>query len=178
MLKRDDLHVYFRDHVYVDENSMFDAIAYEQARMMAIFDRLQCSKIKIDTSAEHWDRYVREIVRRSGSKYIKEEPYPCDLKQYAGTYRMQDGAEDDEWIIHHDETSRCLYTSLFWPHMPMRCMAEDVFELVSFPVELHFQRNTNRMQFCVQGNYDWNYNDRLFVRVQDAPRRTKGENYF
>jgi hypothetical protein len=165
MLKRDDQHVYFQDHVHVDENSMFDAIAFEQTRMMEIFDELQCAKIKIDTSEEQWDRYVREIISLVGSSYRKQDPYPCDLKQYAGTYRLQDGAEDDEWIVQYDDTSQCLYTSLFWPYMPMKSVTENVFELISFPVEMHFQENQNGMQFRVHGNYDWQYNDRLFIKV-------------
>lgn len=164
MLKRDDLHVYFQDHVYVDENSMFDAIAFEQTRMMEIFDTLQCSKIKIDTSEEQWDQYVQEIIALLGSMYRKEEPYLCDLKQYAGTYRLQDGEEDDEWIVQYDDASQSLYTSLFWPYMPMKSVTENVFELISFPVEMHFQRNKNGMQFSVRGNYDWKYNNQLFIK--------------
>lgn len=165
MLKRDDLHVYFRNHEYVNENSMFAAIEYEQAKMMEIFDRLQCSKIKIDTSDEQWDTYVQEIIEFLGLEYIRIDPRPFDMKQFVGTYRLQDGAEDDEWIIHYDDRKKCLYTSLFWPYMPMRCMADDVFELVSFPVELHFQKHKEHMQFSVRGNYDWNYNDQLFIKV-------------
>jgi hypothetical protein len=42
---------------------MFDAIDYEQVKMMEIFDQLKCLKIKIDTSEEQWDLYVQEITR-------------------------------------------------------------------------------------------------------------------
>jgi hypothetical protein len=165
MLRRDDLHVYFRDHEYIDENSMFAAIEYEQSKMMEIFDRLQCSKIKIDTSGEQWDQYVQEIIAFLGLEYGKEDPHPSEMKQYLGTYRWQNGAEVEEWIIKYDDNNQCLYTSLFWPYMPMRCMAENIFELISFPVELHFQKNRNSMQFRVHGNYDWNYNNQVFIRV-------------
>jgi hypothetical protein len=165
MLKRDDLHVYFKDHEYVNENSMFDAIEYEQAKMMEIFDRLPCSKIKIDTSDEQWDHYVQEIIADIGLKYRKVDSYPCDMKQYTGTYRWQNGAEAEEWTIKYDDINKSLYTTLFWPYMPMRCMAENVFELISFPVELHFQNKKDGMQFRVHGNYDWNYNDQVFIKV-------------
>jgi len=165
MLRRDDLHVYFKDHEYVNENSMFDAIAYEQIKMMEIFDRLQCSKIKIDTSEEHWDPYVQEITAFLGREYKKVDQEPYDPNQYLGTYRLQKAAEDDEWIIHYDDSSQCLYTSLFWPYIPMRYMADHVFELISFPVELHFQKNEDRMQFSVHGNYDWEYNNQIFIKV-------------
>ena len=120
ILKKDDLHVYFKDHVYVDENSMFDAIEYEQTKMMGIFDKLKCSKIKIDTSKEQWDQYVQEIISFLGSKFRKVDPYPCDMKQYPGRYRWQNGTEHDEWVINYDDINKCLYTSLFWPYMPMR----------------------------------------------------------
>jgi hypothetical protein len=165
MLKRDDLHVYFKNHVYVNEDSMFSAIEFEQRKMIEIFDRLQCSKIKIDTSDEQWDHYVQEIISFIGLKYRKEDPYPCKMKQYLGTYRWQNGTADDEWIINYDDTNKCLYTTLFWPYMPMRCTADNVFELISFPVELHFQENNNHLQFWVQGNYDWEYNNQLFSKV-------------
>jgi hypothetical protein len=29
---------------------------------------------------------------------------------------------------------------------------------------LHFQKNKNKMQFRVVGNYDWEYNDQLFIK--------------
>jgi hypothetical protein len=165
MLRRDDLHVYFKNHGYVDENSMFAAIEYEQIKMMEIFDRLQCSKIKIDTSDEQWDQYVQKIMAFLGLEYRNVDPFPCDMTQYLGTYRLQNGTEDDEWIINYDDSHQCLYTSLFWPYMPMSCKANNVFELLSFPVELHFQKNKDRMQFRVRGNYDWEYNNQVFIKV-------------
>jgi hypothetical protein len=35
ILRRDDQHVYFKDHAYVDENSMFEAVEFEQGKMLA-----------------------------------------------------------------------------------------------------------------------------------------------
>ena len=163
MLRRDDLHVYFKDHEYVNEDSMFAAIEYEQIKMMEIFDRLRCSKIKIDTSEEQWEQYVQEIIAFLGLEYGKIDSIPCDVKQYLGTYRWENGTA--EWTFNYDETNKSLYTSLFWPYMPMRCMADDVFELISFPVELHFQKNKSRMQFSVHGNYDWEFNNQVFIKV-------------
>lgn len=165
ILRRDDQHVYFKDHVYENENSMFGAIEFEQRKMMEIFDRLECLKIKIDTSEEQWDQYVEEIISLLGSTYRKADAYPCDMKQYIGTYQWQNGTEEDDWIISYDEPNRCLYTTLFWPYMPMRCMADNVFELISFPVELHFHKDKNGMWFFrVNGNYDWEYNNQLFIK--------------
>jgi hypothetical protein len=165
MLKRDDLHVYFKDRAYVDENSMFAAIEFEQTKIMQIFDGLQCSKIRVDTSEERWDKYVQEITALLGLSYREISPYPCDLRQYIGFYRRQNGTKDEKWTIHYDDANQCLYTTLFWPYMPMRCIAENVFELISFPVELHFQRDADGLRFHVGGNYDWNYNDQTFIRV-------------
>jgi hypothetical protein len=165
ILRRDDLHVYFKDHAYVDENSMLEAVEFEQRKMMEMFDRLKCAKIKIDTGEEQWDRYVQKIISLLGAKFRKVEPHPCDPRPYLGTYRWQKRIEADDWIIRYDECNNSLYTSLFWPYMPMRCMSEDVFELISFPVELHFQKEHDRMQFVVRGNYDWEYNDQLFIKV-------------
>lgn len=165
ILRRDDQHVYFKDHDYINEDSMFSAVEFEQRKMIEIFDRLQCSKIKIDTSDEQWDHYVQEIISFIGLQYRKQTPYPCDMKQYIGTYRWQNGTADDEWTINYDETNHCLFTSLFWPYMPMRCTADNTFELISFPVELHFEKNMDNWQFTVHGNYDWEYNNQLFIKV-------------
>lgn len=165
MLRRDNLHVYFKDHVYINENSMFAAIDYEQIKMREIFDGLPCSKIKIDTSEEQWDQYVQEISALLGLEHGLMEPHSGDMKKYLGTYRWQNGAEAEEWIIKYDEINKCLYTSLFWPYMPMRWLADNIFELISFPVELHFRQDTEIMQFCVHGNYDWNYNNQVFIKV-------------
>jgi hypothetical protein len=165
ILRRDDLHVYFKDHVYVDENSMFDAVAFEQARILEGFDGLQCSKLKIDTTAEQWDQYVREITSFLGLQDRKIDPFPCDVQRVVGTYRWQQGTSADDWVISYDDANHCLYTTLFWPYMPMRCLAENVFELISFPVELHFQEGKAGLQFSVHGNYEWEYNDQFFTRV-------------
>jgi hypothetical protein len=165
ILRRDDLHVYFKDHVYINDDSMFAAVQFEQTRMLEIFERLPCRKLKIDTSQERWDTYTHEILSLWGGSYRKIEPYPCDLKPYTGRYRWQNGTENDDWIIGYDEVNQCLYTSLFWPYMPMRCLGQDVFELISFPVEMHFEKAQGRLQFQVCGNYDWEYNDQWFIQV-------------
>jgi hypothetical protein len=165
MLKRDDLHVYFKNHAYINENSMFAAIEFEQIKMMEIFDQLACSKIKINTSEEHWDHYIQEITTFLGLKYQKIDPYACELKKYIGTYRWQNGTGEDEWVIDYDDKNNCLFTTLFWPYMPMKCMGNDVFELISFPVDIHFQQDEQQMQFFVRGNYDWEYNNQLFIRI-------------
>ncbi len=165
ILRRDDLHVYFKDHVYVDENSMFDAVTFEQTRIMEMFDHLNCSKIKIDTSDEKWEQYTREIISFSGLQYQKVDPQRCDVSPFPGTYRWQKGTENDDWIIQYDKANDCLYTTLFWPYMPMRCVNENTFEMVSFPVELCFFKDKDGMKFTVHGNYDWEYNDQTFIRI-------------
>jgi hypothetical protein len=108
---------------------------------------------------------VDEILSAVGLKYRQIDPYYCDLKQYIGRYRWQNGSEQDVWTIDYDDDNQFLYTSLFWPTMTMRCIQEDVFELISFPVEMHFQHNQGTLQFRVHGNYDWEYNNQLFIRI-------------
>jgi hypothetical protein len=61
----------------------------------------------------------------AGSRGILEyagiDTHQCDLGQYLGTYRWRNGAGSGEWvIIGSDDVNKCLYTSLFWPRMPMR----------------------------------------------------------
>lgn len=165
VLKRDDQHVYFQDHSYINEDSMFAAIEYEQMKMMDIFETMQCSKIKIDTSEEQWHSYVQKTTAFLGLVHEAINPHPFEAQQYIGTYRCQNNREKKDWVIKYDEINKCLYTSLFWDYMPMRCMADNVFELVSFPVELHFQKDNDHLQFSVHGNYDWRYNNQVFTQV-------------
>ncbi len=164
ILKRDDLHVYFKNHKYVDENSMFAAIDYEQAKIMEIYNQLPGSKMRVDTSEENWEQYVEEIITFLGATYEEIKPNPCKMEQYAGTYHWQHGGETHKWQIHYDAENNRLYTSLFWDYMPMRCVAENVLELISFPVELHFEQSKAGLQFRIRGNYDWEYNEKVFVR--------------
>jgi hypothetical protein len=165
ILKRDDKHVYFKDHTYVNDDSMFAAVLFEQTKMMELFDGLQCAKIKVDTSGEDWEGYDRQILSFLGLNYTRLEAHTCDMRRYTGTYRWREGGSEDDWIIGYDETNQCLYTTLFWPYMPMRCTAEGVFEMISFPVEMRFQEINGVMQFSVHGNYEWEYNEGVFERV-------------
>jgi len=165
ILKRDDKHVYFKDHTYVDDDSMFAAVLFEQTRMMELFDGLQCAKIKIDTSGEDWEGYDRQILTYLGLDFARMDAHACDLRQYTGTYRWRDGEGEDDWIIGYDEANQCLFVTLFWPYMPMRCTADGVFEMISFPVEMRFVKDGDRLQFSVHGNYEWEYNEQVFVRV-------------
>jgi hypothetical protein len=170
MLKRDDKHMYFKAHTYIDENSMFDAIEFEQRREMAFFEGLGCRKVKIDTSEERWDDYVEEIISLLGFAYTKVDYYPFDPGQFVGAYRWENSAKDGKWIIGYDDANKCLFTTLFWPYMPMRCIADNVLEFVSFPVELHFKNDeSGRSMFSVHGNYDWDLNDQIFVKLNDEP---------
>ena len=41
------------------------------------------------------------------------------------------------------------------------------FELISFPVKLEFvNTKEEHMKFRVIGNYDWDYNDKLFYKIK------------
>lgn len=165
ILKRDDKHVYFKDHTYVDDESMFAAVLFEQTKIIELFDGLQCAKIKIDTSGEEWESYDRQILAFLGLDYARINAHACDLRKFTGTYRWRDGSGEDDWIIAYDETNQCLYVTLFWPYMPMRCTSDGVFEMISFPVEMRFQEVNGVMQFSIHGNYEWEYNGQVFERV-------------
>lgn len=153
---------YFKTHEYKGDDSIFEQSAYEQNAMSEVFDALPADKVKIDTSEEQWDEYVREIVELEGCRFSSDENASFDLQKYCGEYRIEDG--EDSWKISYDEKSKSLYTSLFWPYMPMKCAGQNVFELISFPVKLIFEDIDGVMKFKVEGNYDWDYNDRMFAR--------------
>ena len=165
MLKPDEKHVFFKDHPCSGEQSMFDAIAFEQHQMARFFDTLDCAKIKIDTSAEEWEGYVRQIVTCVGGRYHEQSTVCHDPLQFVGVYQLEGGAEDELWQIGYDEANKCLFSSLFWPYMPMRCKSLNEFELISFPVELNFQLSNGALKFRASGNYDWNYNDKVFIKI-------------
>lgn len=158
-----DFHKYVQDHKKEDEDVVFGSIAFEQEQMGHIFDQLSCNKLKIDTSDEDWETCVKTITEAAGYSYCEEEVKTDNLTAYCGTYRLQGG--EKEWKISLDEENQCLFTSLFWPYMAMKCVDDDLFELISFPAEMAFQKVNGALSFTVSGNYGWGYNDKTFVKV-------------
>lgn len=154
---------YFENHKYEGDQSVFSGLAYEQEQMSRIFDNMTCDKLKIDTSEEAWDNYIREITEEAGYQFFAEDKGLPEIEKYCGTYRIQDG--EDTWNIHYDENAKVIYTSLFWPYMPMSYMGKEAFELISFPVTLQFDTFSDGMQFVVEGNYDWEYNGKRFNKI-------------
>lgn len=158
-----DFHKYVQDHKKEDEDVVFGSITFEQEQMGHIFDQLSCHKLKIDTSGEDWETYVKVITEAAGYSYQEKKAKTDNLAAYCGTYRLQGG--EKEWKIGLDEDNNCLFTSLFWPYMPMKCVDEDLFELISFPAEMAFQKLNGALSFTVSGNYDWGYNDKTFFKI-------------
>lgn len=152
---------YFKEREYTGDDSIFDGLAYEQDQMSKIFDVLCCTKLKVDTSNECWEDYVREIVEKAGYEYHGEENWLQDIEKYCGSYQIEGG--EDTWNISFDQETKRVYTSLFWPYMPMRYMGNQEFELISFPVTLQF--NEEQDQFIVKGNYYWDYNNKRFTKI-------------
>lgn len=154
---------FFRTHEYTGDDSIFDSLAYEQEQMAKIFDVLSCDKLKIDTKAECWDSYVREITEFAGYRYYEEDNKMLEIEKYCGTYRLEEG--EDTWDICFDNKTKQIYTSLFWSYMPMKYIGKEQFELISFPVILQFDFIEGKTRFIVSGNYDWKYNDRMFIKI-------------
>lgn len=154
---------YFETHEYTCDESVFAALAYEQEQMAEIFDVLSCDKLKIDTTDECWDSYIRQITVTAGYEYYEEESKLPKIEKYCGTYRIQGG--EDTWSICFDDEKKQIYTSLFWPFMPMKYIGNEQFELISFPVMLQFDVMAEKMQFIVNGNYDWEYNSKIFIKI-------------
>lgn len=159
-------HKYVKDHNKKDEDIVFGSLLFEQEQMEHIFDRLSCKKLKVDTSEEDWEHYVKSITEKAGYPYNEEKARTDNLAQYCGTYRLQDG--EKIWNIGMDKDNNCLFTSLFWPYMPMKCIDDDLFELISFPAEMAFQNLNDELSFTVSGNYDWGYNNQTFIKIGDA----------
>lgn len=154
---------FFKTHEYIGDDSIYASLAYEQEQMAKIFDTLSCDKLKIDTTNECWDNYIREITETAGYKYYEEENKLSEIEKYCGTYQLEGG--EDTWDISFDGETKLIYTSLFWPYMPMKYIGNEQFELISFPVMLQFDIMAEKMQFTVSGNYDWQYNDKKFIKI-------------
>jgi hypothetical protein len=154
---------YFETNEYNGDDSIFAGLAYEQDQMAKIFDVLSCDKLMIDTTDEVWDSYIQEITETAGYNYHEEENKVYEIEKYCGTYRIQGG--EDTWSICFDDETKRIYTSLFWPYMPMKYIGNGQFELISFPVTLQFDSIPGKMQFQVKGNYDWEYNSKRFIRI-------------
>lgn len=154
---------YFETHDYKDDDSIFKGLVYEQEQMSKIFDVLSCDKLKIDTSDECWESYIHEIIEKVGYEYQPEENKLPEIIKYCGTYQIEGG--EDTWSICYDDEKKRIYTSLFWPCMPMKYIGNEQIELISFPVTLQFDIISDKVLFKVNGNYDWEYNNKRFVRI-------------
>ena len=154
---------YFEMHKYDGDESIFSGLAYEQEQMAKIFDIITGDKLKIDTSDEYWGSYIREITKNADYEYQEEEHRLPEIQKYCGTYRIQ--GDEDTWNIFYEQDTKLIYTSLFWPYMPMRYNGNEEFELVSFPVTLQFDTISDSIQFVVKGNYDWGYNGKRFIKI-------------
>ncbi|MBN2853216.1 MAG: hypothetical protein JXQ23_10830 [Clostridia bacterium] len=154
---------YFETHDYTGDESIFDSIRYSQDQMEKIFDDLLCTKLKIDTSNDLWDSYVKQITEYAGYHYLKTDKTVADIEKYCGTYKLLDGS--NRWVISYDHEKKQFYTSLFWPYMAMTYTGEDCLELSSFPAKLKFELINEKLCFTVHGNYDWNYNNKMFVKL-------------
>lgn len=142
---------------------MFAAMQYAQSEMLRVFEALPCDKIRIDTSGEEWDAYVRQLTQAVGFAYQPEATNLPHVGKYCGTYRRENG---ELWDIGFDQQTGLLYTRLFWPYMPMQYKGNDCFELISFPVSLQFDLSGDCASFAVSGNYDWNHNGQVFRRTE------------
>lgn len=157
---------YLKTHPRADGASIFEGLQYEQEQMEQTFARLSCAKLKVDTTEEQWEQYIREITEAAGYQYLREEPALPQAEKYCGAYRVQDGK--GLWKIGFDDETKCFYTSLFWPYMPMKYIGNDQFELISFPVTLKFDFASGESRFMVLGNYDWDCNGKTFIKVPNA----------
>lgn len=162
ILRKPDDRGYFKTNKYTGDDSIFDCKVYEQHQMDNIFEVLQCDKLKLDTTEEQWESYVRQITESAGYIYQNHVDELPELGEYCGTYRIQGG--EDTWSICYNDKSNEVYTSLFWPYMPMKYIGNNEFELISFPITLTFKSTTGKVKFTVNGNYDWGYNGKVFIK--------------
>lgn len=151
---------YFENHAYSGEESIFSGIIYEQDEMAKIYDLLPCRKMKMDTSAKEWKKYTAEILRAVGYQYREMTGEEFIPSNYTGKYTVEKG--EDIWSVGYDETAKSMYVSIFWPYMPIRYCGGNAFTLISFPIELQFAADLK--SFIVNGNYEWEYNGRRFLR--------------
>lgn len=155
---------YFKTNAYTGDESIFANLLFEQECMEKIFEVLSSDKVRIDTSEERWDEYTQEITEAAGYTYLKEMSKLPDPNKYCGIFRVEDG--EAIWTISFDEQTELLYSSVFWPYMPMKYQGEERFEFISFPITLQFAFLDGEARFTVQGNYDWGNNGKIFRRVQ------------
>ena len=155
---------YFKKNAYTGDESVFTSLLYEQEHMAQIFHTLSSAKLRIDTTEERWDEYTRRITEAAGYTYVlQEERELLDPEKYCGKYRLEGG--EAIWTIHFDERVKCLYSTLFWPYMPMKYLGEERFEFISFPIALQFTVSNGEIRLTVEGNYDWKYNGQTFRRL-------------
>lgn len=151
---------YFKNHPYTGEESIFESLLYEQQQMDRVFQRLPGHKLKMETSEENWRNYTQVLLNALEVPY-EEKNHQCqDIQSYVGTYESHGG---HRWRISWNAEENLLYSSLFWPYMPMEVLEDRILGLLSFPVTLRFSETLRTFQ--VEGNYDWDLNGEIYHKL-------------
>ncbi|MCP4178309.1 MAG: hypothetical protein GY756_11125 [bacterium] len=156
---------YFAENKYKNDDSIFQLLTYEQEQMNNIFGLLHCKKLKLDTTNEKWNEYRNEILQFLGVQFDFNNNI-CTMDstlEICGKYQYEDS--DDIWEIKWDANKMQYYSTLFWPYMPMKLISNKRLGFVSFPIELFFSIDDTKTIFTVKGNYDWDYNDKIFKKL-------------
>lgn len=114
ILEKPDPVGFFKHNEYIDDESIYKALSYEQNQMKLVFDKLECKKIELNTTDEKWRDYVHDILKYCGFPIIKNDLIELKDDKYCGKYKQKD--DDNTWVIGWDNNREQYYSSLFWPY--------------------------------------------------------------
>jgi len=155
---------YFETHKYSGDESIFLMWEDYQNLSYEIFERFPVKKLKIDTSGEEWESYLKEIAIFLNLKYCKKEiPQIGTLDKYCGTFT--DGFYEVKVIL---EDNILYYSPSWFNHIKMIPLGYDVFELLGFPIIFTYSFSQGKKSITVSGNYDWELTGKTLMVVNST----------
>ncbi|QVK17683.1 hypothetical protein KHQ81_12660 [Mycoplasmatota bacterium] len=158
---------YFNEHEYKGDDSVYNMWENYQEIADTMFRRYQGNKIKINTSNELWEKYMKDLMEYLGLEYNYEKVIvPEFLQQYCGRYSVTIDDRQHELKIKLDESKENIYCEVFFfKNIKLIPLGNHEFLLMSFPIKLSFKTHNGKKAVQVTGIYDWSIMGKLMLEI-------------
>jgi len=137
-----------------NEDSVYNSWELFQEISDKVYDIYHGDKIRIDVSVGTWTENPKKVLGFMGLPYIDCPNISInDPERFCGKYISNDSEHQIE--IMFDKNMNNLFAKGFWPYMKLIPIAENAFQMESFPITLTFLTNVDNNILFISGEYDW-----------------------
>ena len=146
---------YYVEHGFEGDEGNYRLFEDYQSLAIQAYDRYQGPKLWLDTLAQDWDSYHKDICEFLGLEYFPPAAViEYDPEDFTGRYETLINEKQCGFNIFYEDGQ--LYCRSFWPYMALESCGGDAFRFFSFPIHLQFMRSQGKVYSVkVSGNYDW-----------------------